>query len=92
MTQTDTIAAIATPPGAAGLGLIRVSGPASAEVGRRLFRPARKTCPWQSHHLYHGDLVTADGKTVLDDVLVALMRRPHSLPARTSWNFLPAIR
>ncbi|MBP7341162.1 MAG: tRNA uridine-5-carboxymethylaminomethyl(34) synthesis GTPase MnmE [Syntrophaceae bacterium] len=78
MTQADTIAAIATPPGAAGLGLIRVSGPASAEVGRRLFRPAHKTCPWQSHRLYHGDLVTANGKTVLDEVLVALMRRPHS--------------
>jgi len=78
MTQTAPIAAVATPPGAAGLGLIRVSGPAAAEIGRRLFRPARKTCPWQSHHLYHGDLVTADGKTVLDEVLVALMRRPHS--------------
>lgn len=78
MTQTDTIAAIATPFGMAGLGIIRVSGPMAPELGRLLFRPAHQNCNWQSHHSYHGDIVAADGTTLLDEVLVTLMRNQHS--------------
>ncbi len=78
MTQTDTIAAIATPLGSAGLGIIRVSGPMAHEMGQLLFRPAHKNCTWQSHHLYHGDIVTASGTAILDEVLITLMRKPHS--------------
>ena len=74
----DTIAAIATPFGTAGLGVIRVSGPMAPECGHLLFRPAHSNCTWQSHHSYYGDLVTADGQTVLDEVLVTLMHKPHS--------------
>lgn len=36
MTKADTIAAIATPPGAGGIGVVRVSGPAAAEIARAL--------------------------------------------------------
>lgn len=78
MTQTDTIAAIATPLGTAGVGLIRVSGPLAPELAERIFRPAHPNCAWQSHHCYHGDIVSSDGKTVLDEVLATLMRNPHS--------------
>lgn len=78
MTQTDTIAAIATPLGTAGLGIIRVSGPMASEMGQLLFRPHHQNCTWQSHHLYHGDIVADDGATLLDEVLVTLMRKPHS--------------
>jgi tRNA modification GTPase len=41
----DTIAAIATPPGKGGIGIVRVSGPSASEVGRRLtgvVPPARR--------------------------------------------------
>jgi len=78
MTETDTIAAIATPHGTAGLGIIRVSGPLAPELGRLIFRPAHPNCNWQSHHAYHGDIVTTDGAAILDEVLVTLMRQPHS--------------
>ena len=37
----DTIAAIATPPGEAGIGIVRLSGPESEPIARRLFRPRR---------------------------------------------------
>lgn len=76
--DTDTIAAVATPLGQAGIGVIRISGPQAPELGHRLFRPTRANCTWQSHHAYHGDILTADGKTILDEVLVTLMRKPHS--------------
>src|SRR5258708_12766362 len=36
----DTIAAIATPPGVGGVGIVRVSGPDAISIGQRLFRPA----------------------------------------------------
>ena len=78
MNETDTIAAIATPLGQAGIGVIRVSGPDAADLGRRFFRPARPDCRWQSHHAYLGDWLAADGRTVLDEVLATLMRKPHS--------------
>jgi tRNA modification GTPase len=74
----DTIAAIATPFGTAGVGIIRVSGPQSLEVARRIFKPAHANCPWETHHLYHGDIISADGKTILDEALVSFMKRPHS--------------
>ena len=78
MQTPDTIAAIATPYGTAGLGIIRLSGPMAPECGRLLFRPAHPNCNWQSHHTYHGDIVAADGKTLLDEALVTLMRKPRS--------------
>jgi tRNA modification GTPase TrmE len=74
----DTIAAIATPLGTAGVGIIRVSGPKAHEIACRIFKPTAKNCPGESHFLYHGDIVSADGKTILDEVLMSYMRQPHS--------------
>jgi tRNA modification GTPase len=77
MYAEDTIAAIATPPGPGGIGVVRVSGPFSAAVARSLFAPSHQATTWASHHLYHGHIVDEDGG-VLDEGLAVLMRRPHS--------------
>ncbi len=74
----ETIAAIATPPGVGGVGLIRVSGPAAEGIARRLFRPARPRAPFISHHLIHGEIVAPETGAVLDDVLVAFLAGPHT--------------
>jgi tRNA modification GTPase len=74
----DTITAIATAFGTAGVGIIRVSGPQTLEIARRIFQPTHANCPWETHHLYHGDIISADGKTILDEALVSFMKRPHS--------------
>jgi len=73
----DTIAAIATPSGTGGVGIIRISGPAVSTIARRIFQPKSTSCSWKSHHLYHGDIISADGR-ILDEVLVALMPGPQS--------------
>jgi tRNA modification GTPase len=78
MTFRETIAAIATPPGFGGIGLIRISGPAAEGIARRLFRPARPLRALLSHHLYHGDIVDPETGAVLDDVLMAFLKGPHS--------------
>jgi tRNA modification GTPase len=78
MIGRDTIAAIATPPGVGGIGLIRVSGGAAALIARRLFRPARPLDEFQSHRLYHGEIIVPETGRVLDDVLVSFLKGPHT--------------
>ncbi|MCL5807748.1 MAG: tRNA uridine-5-carboxymethylaminomethyl(34) synthesis GTPase MnmE [Deltaproteobacteria bacterium] len=78
MIGRDTIAAIATPPGIGGIGVIRISGTAAEGIARRLFRAARPLEAFLSHHLYHGEIVAPETGAVLDDVLVTLMKGPHT--------------
>ncbi len=73
----DTIAAISTPPGEAGIGIVRLSGPQAEVIARRLFRPRRPLSPWESHRLYLGHLLDSQGR-VLDEVLLTLMRAPQT--------------
>jgi len=77
----DTIAAIATPPGAGGIGIIRVSGPKSKDIARLLFRSPKRDDGFKSHHLYHGDIVSPETGLVIDEVLISLMLKPHSYTA-----------
>jgi len=77
MTFRDTIAAIATPPGIGGVGLIRISGPAAEGIARRLFRPL-PPADFLSHHLYHGEIVSPETGAVLDEVLIAFLKGPRS--------------
>jgi tRNA modification GTPase len=73
----DTIAAISTPPGEAGIGIVRLSGPEAETIARRLFRPRRSRPHWQSHRLYLGHILDSRGE-ILDEVLLTLMRAPHT--------------
>ncbi len=73
----DTIAAISTPMGEAGIGIVRLSGPLAEPVARRLFRPRQPRSRWRSHRLYLGHIVDPEGATV-DEVLLTLMRAPHT--------------
>jgi tRNA modification GTPase len=76
--QADTIAAIATPPGTGGIGIIRASGPDAERIGRALFRPRNAPEAFRSHRLYHGDILCPSTGRILDEVLVAFLRAPHS--------------
>jgi tRNA modification GTPase len=74
----DTIAAIATPSGTGGIGIIRVSGPKSTDIARLLFRSSRKISDFKPRCLYHGDIVSQETGLVIDEVLISLMTKPHS--------------
>jgi len=82
--KRDTIAAIATPSGRGGIGIVRISGDRAFDIALSLFRPRslpdRLFQPKQiiSHHLYYGDIVQPDTQAVLDEVLIAFMKAPHS--------------
>jgi tRNA modification GTPase len=78
----DTIAAIATPPGVGGIGIVRLSGPLAFAVGLRIFRPAHPlaedTAP-PSHQLLYGHAVDpANDDAVIDEALAAFMRAPRT--------------
>jgi len=77
MYADDTIAAIATPQGPGGIGIVRVSGLGSADIAERVFVASLQPASWSSHHLYHGHLRDQAGN-VLDEGLAVLMRAPHS--------------
>lgn len=72
----DTIAAIATPPGTGGLGVVRLSGPQALAVADALFRTRRPLTDAPSHTLHHGYLY--DGDAPLDEAVAGLFRAPHS--------------
>jgi len=77
--KPDTIAALATPPGQAGIGIVRLSGPQALAIAARLFRPrVPRPGPWPSHRLVLGQIIAPDDGQVIDEVLLAYMRAPHS--------------
>jgi tRNA modification GTPase len=78
---SDTIAAIATPSGAGGVGIVRISGPDAFAVGRALFRPAQPLADGeapQSHVLTYGHVVDLASGEVIDETLVAFLRAPRT--------------
>lgn len=75
----DTIAAIATPPGQGGIGVIRVSGAEAFDLVRPLFiSPGEATALPPSHMLTYGRIVEPATRETVDEVLVAFMRAPHT--------------
>ena len=74
----DTIAAIATPIGQAGIGIVRISGPRSTEIAKRIFRPKKSTLDFQTHRLYLGYLIDPSSGDTVDEVLLSSMKAPHS--------------
>lgn len=74
----DTIAAIATPIGQAGIGIIRVSGPLSLQIAGKIFRPKNSTPVLRSHHLYLGHLLEPSSGNAIDEILISFMRAPHT--------------
>jgi tRNA modification GTPase len=74
----DTIAAVATPIGQAGIGIVRLSGPRAGEIVEKIFRPKRPTKRLQSHRLYLGYLIDPSSGQMIDEVLLSFMKAPHS--------------
>lgn len=79
MYEEDTIAAIATPPGEGGVAIVRVSGVDAASIAGRIFvRRRGDNGRLNSHTLYHGSIRDPQNHHALDEVLLAMMRKPRS--------------
>jgi tRNA modification GTPase len=77
--KDETIAAIATGMGEAGVGIVRISGPQAVSVGETAFRPHRGAPLGnrRSHTVTYGWVVDREGR-VVDEALALVMRGPRS--------------
>lgn len=84
MNRTDTIAAIATAVSSSGIGIIRVSGEDAFSVVGKIFRKG-KNQKWDMdmegahRQVLYGHIY--DGDEMLDEVLILVMKGPHSYTA-----------
>ncbi len=77
----DTIAAIATAPGEGGIGIIRLSGSNALDIANKMFKPLYRDSigDYAVRTLIYGNIY--DEGVVLDEVLLAYMKGPHSYTA-----------
>ncbi|MDA3898139.1 MAG: tRNA uridine-5-carboxymethylaminomethyl(34) synthesis GTPase MnmE, partial [Desulfobacteraceae bacterium] len=88
--EVSTIAAIATPPGHGGIGIIKISGPDSIPIGLSIFRPIGSSGAGrsslngptsfspQSRYLYYGNIIDDTSARIMDEALFVVMRTPCS--------------
>jgi len=79
MTDSSTICAISTPPGAGGIAVLRLSGDQAFSIADAVFTPRRKgkQLSGSPANTLHVGTVTADSE-LIDEVVISLFRAPHS--------------
>ena len=81
--KTDTIAAIATAMSDSGIGIIRVSGEDSVSIVDKIYRNVKMKqilTTYKSHTIHYGFIIE-ENETVIDEVMVSVMKAPKSYTA-----------
>lgn len=73
----DIIAAISTPLGSGGIGIVRMSGNGCIALADTISR-AKETDGKLSHTLSYGKITDGPDGEVIDEVLVSVMKAPHT--------------
>ena len=73
----DTIAAISTPVGEGGIGIVRISGPAALSIARSIFK-AKTNGGLKSHRFSYGDVVQPASGDIIDETMLVYMKGPNS--------------
>ncbi|HUV49677.1 MAG TPA: tRNA uridine-5-carboxymethylaminomethyl(34) synthesis GTPase MnmE [Anaerolineae bacterium] len=88
--DNPTIAAVATPIGRGGIGIIRISGEKALRIAATIFKSSSfasdqhaATCDFsfaksKYHRLYYGYVVDPANGRQLDEILLAIMKAPRS--------------
>ena len=76
--KEETIAAIATPIGVGGIGIIRISGYTAENIARKVFQSKRPIKSFESFRLYLGHIIDPKSRLPVDEVLLSVMRAPLS--------------
>lgn len=83
--NTDTICALATPPGSSAIAVIRVSGPETFPIIEKLFHPRNPEVSIsgsETHKVYLG--IIQDSKEIIDEVLLSVFKNPQSYTGEDS--------
>ncbi len=94
ITDSDTIAAIATPAGRGGIGIVKISGKDAFAIAQAVFRPLKirpdeaegqsrqdagiRDFKFETHRLYYGHIIDPKDDSLLDEVLISAMRAPKT--------------
>jgi tRNA modification GTPase len=76
--QEETIAAISTPFGESGIGIVRISGSSAETIARKLFKPKKDQSYFISHHFHYGEIIDTQSGKAVDEVLIVLMKSPKT--------------
>ncbi|HEY4599838.1 MAG TPA: tRNA uridine-5-carboxymethylaminomethyl(34) synthesis GTPase MnmE [Cerasibacillus sp.] len=75
--ETDTIAAISTPIGEGAISIVRLSGPKAVLIANRIFS-GKNLQKVDSHTIHYGKIIEPESETVVDEVMVSVMRAPKT--------------
>ncbi|ODM27140.1 tRNA uridine(34) 5-carboxymethylaminomethyl synthesis GTPase MnmE [Clostridium sp. Bc-iso-3] len=78
MYKEDTIAAISTPHGTGGVGIIRISGDKAFEIAQKIFQGKKDFKLIRSHTINYGKIINPENGNILDEVLVSKMEKPKT--------------
>lgn len=91
--DVETIVAISTAVGLGAIGIVRLSGPEAIGYAERAFRsaaraasvtagdlqhPGRRPATTDTHRLLYGHIVDPESGSMIDEVLLAVMRKPRT--------------
>lgn len=86
MTETQTIAALATAPAPAGIAVVRVSGPKTRTALRALFK-GKKNPVDDPRRLIFGELIDSQTNEVIDTCMAVFMPGPFSFTGEDIGEF-----
>ena len=76
--EEETIAAISTPFGESGVGIVRISGSLAEFIAKKIFKPKKSQSYLLSHRFHYGEIIDPfDGRSI-DEVLFVLMKSPKT--------------
>ncbi|HZM89475.1 MAG TPA: tRNA uridine-5-carboxymethylaminomethyl(34) synthesis GTPase MnmE [Blastocatellia bacterium] len=78
MHSDDTIAAISTPAGRGGIGVVRLSGPDSIKIAASFFRAQSANGPGVPNRAQFGRLIDPVTDELIDEVVLTYFKAPHS--------------
>lgn len=78
--KEDTIAAISTPLGSAGIGKIRISGPQALQVGNKIFKSIKNKnlLKAKTYTAHYGHVINPETGKIADEVICIVMKGPNS--------------
>ncbi|WP_080145936.1 tRNA uridine-5-carboxymethylaminomethyl(34) synthesis GTPase MnmE [Marinilactibacillus piezotolerans] len=77
--EFDTIAAISTPPGEGGIGIVRISGDEALDIADRVYQLGNKALKNQpTHTIHYGHIVNPKTEEQIDEVMVSIMKAPKT--------------
>jgi len=89
--ENDTIAAISTPIGESGIGIVRISGPKALEIAQEVFRDKNlnnaKIKNFFSHTVHYGFIVDPESGEKIDEVILVLMKKPQTYTREDTVEF-----